>query len=698
MPLTKDESKVLDSVQIMFTKYEDDYARSRADELYTENTSRSADARKKDRRERQARLGKVGQIRENSAVQLPTVSLQHNDFGTAKKENMGAKKRKLRSHTLGSRLRRKRLDAETVEGAGKVWENTLADRLKGLDGQPEGCSAGDFRALSQFLTEDEDSNRLLLPGQMQEGNLTREQIHACIGQYMELDLGLDLRTDETIAKESARLEELTGKTQGLKRLMEGHPEMTADLSEEEKQNLLAKLDLGGRIADYYLIQKKVMTNSWYRTHYNSEITYKCRLGDTLEQRNLSLLLWQAEYMRNREEFVESNEGRRWLWNYNEETDPADEQLEATAKNLIKQTSDTLEYGKSGDGIEDSRHADYFRAHRPEEDIMFQRMKRENYRVVGEPEEMRESFVRHFSNIPRLKAIRHMGREQVAQMMEDLTRTPVHMSDPEEVEACRQANLNGMRVYKEQLKKQINYLKRKYGNGYALLTPGDLLKYEQDFENDFTNMQGMSFFVDYLKRLPGMFDEDDPADQELNQWLNYYQTVAVSDGYSKSSYRSGTFHNFSEYKLGLMKTSLDAEDWVRRDMLKSADTLHLDVRWGTFFDENDVLFDEVLRAIERMPESEVQEVTGTERFNWNYLTRETNRMSGSEAIRHFVEKEYAIAQEKQEFDSDHEGRVQTAGRMLQEINRLRTEGAEKVRFLYDQMYTDLADWLRENRGY
>lgn len=695
MPLTKEETKVLDRVQIMFTKHEDDYATAQAREGYKANAAKNADARKTAKKERGQRLGKVKQIRESSNVLLPTISLQEHAFETAHKENMGAKKRKFRSHMAGSRLHRKSVNARTVEEAGNVWEKKLADRMKGLDGQPEGCSKGDFQALSKFLKEDKADNRLLLPGQMPEGNLTQEQIGFCINQYMGLDFGMDLRTDETIAKESVRLEELSAKTQGLRHLIDGHPEMTAGLGEEEKQNLLAKLELGEQIADYYLIQKKVMTNDLYKTHYNSEITYKCRLEDTLEQRNLSLLLLQAEYMRNREEFIEDNTGRRWLAGYNEEIEPADEELEERARNLISQTSGALEYGKNNAGIEDSRHADYFREHNAEEDNMFRRMKREHYHVVGESGEMRESFVRHFANIPRLKAVQHMPREQLAQMMEDMTRTPVHMSDPEEVEACRRANLDGMRTYKELLKKQMNYLKRKYGNGYVLLSPEELLKYEADFENDFTNMQGMSFFVEYIKRLPGMFDKDDPEDQELDQWLDYYQTIAVSDGYSKNSYRLKTFNNFSAYKFGLMKSSLDAEVNVRRNLLKSADTLHLDVRWDTFFDENNVEFAEVLKCIERRPLSRMQEDMGTEHPAWQNLVPETQGMLHGSAIDYFIEKEYAIAQETYRFRSKEEGCRMAAGMMLRKVDQLRRESTCSARELYDQLFMDVTNWLQDH---
>ncbi len=695
MPLTKDERKVLDSVQIMFTKQEDDYLAARTRKLYKADKERGDLAETRAKREKRQRLEKVRQIRDNSTIQLPTVSLQGKSYGKSFKENIGAKKRKSRLTNERSRLYRKSENARMVEEAGDTWEQTLAGRMRDLE-KPEGCLPGDFRALSQFLTEDGESNRTLFPGQMQEGNLTREQINACISQYMSLDMGVDLRTDETIAKESARLEELAGKTEGLRHLLDGHPEMTAQMTEEEKQNLLVKLDMGNQIAEYYLIQKKVMTNSWYRTHYNSEITYKCHLGDTLEQRNLALLLWQAEFVRNREAFQDDRAGRDWLLGYNEEVSKQEAKAEAAAKAWIQKAPKTIEFGKGGGAIPDSRHAEYFRQHSSKEDPVYRRIRTDDYYVVGEPHAMHEGLCRNIANLPRFEAIQHMNKEAFQQMMDDLVRVPVHMSDPEEVEACRQANLNGVRMYKDLLKKQINYLKRKYGNGFLLLPPDEFTQYADDFEHDFTNMQGMSFFVKYLKKLPGMFDPDDSADRDLEQWITYYQAILVSDGYARTDYSKGTHKSFSSYKLGAMFTTMNGEE-TRMDIIKSSDELHLDVRWSTFFDENDVLFDEVLKAVDRMPAERLQE-EDLRYYTWNQLTEETRRMPRSEAIGHFIEKEYVIAQEKQEFDSDLQGRVQTAGRMLQRLDQRRTESAGGARALYDQMCTDIADWLRENRGY
>ncbi len=703
MPLTTDELQRLDSVHKMFSTAEQAYEMKQKDDAMSKEArrqwneysllrTRASNAAKAEKRDRK---GKIAQIRESSRIQIPALAFSQQVFATSYKENMGSTKRKVRSHIRGSRLRKKEQDARTVEESERLWNAALADRMKGLRGQPEGCSANDFKALGQFLTQDEGANQALLPGRMEEGNLNQDQINACISQYMNLDFGVDLRTDETVAKDSLRLEELTGKTQGLKHLIAEHPEMTAQLTKEDKQNLLAKLDLGEQIADYYTIQKKVMTDSWYRTHYNSEISYRYHEGDTLEQKNLTLLLWHAEWMKGKEEFGAEN---GWLEQYRDVVLEEEKDFETKARVSMNNTPKNVEFQKNDEKIEDSRHAEYFRQFNAPGNAVHDRLTSDYY-VAGESKRMKEGLTRKLSNLPRLKAVQHMPKAQMEEMVENLAMTPVHISDPQEVEVCRQANLNGMRMFKEQLRKQMNYVKRKYGNGIMLMSPQEIEEHIDDFKNDFTNMQGMLMFIEYLEELPGMYDKNDPADQELKRLVDYYQTVTIAEGEARSRYNNprDNFKTFSDYKHGMVRNAM-VGDRTRSVMLQAASTDHLDVRWDTFFDENDVLFDEVIKSVERMPADKMQQVAGAEHFNWNFLAPETRHMPRSVAIRHFIEKEYSIAQEKQDYDGDLEGRVQTVEMLMTKINKLRTENRSQVRFLYDQIYTDMEKWLRETRGY
>ena len=709
MPLTTDELQTLDSVRTLFSREEQAYETKQKDDAVSEEAYKQwKDLRLKQNREARAvsakkreREGKVAQIRQNCGIQIPTEAFDKEFFATAHKENMGSKKRKLRARTWGSRLRKKQQNAEAVEESGKVWEQTVKSRMRGLEWQVSSCSDMDFHALSQFLTQDFFSNKSLLQGQLDDGQLSEEQIQACIRQYKELDFQVDLRTDETVAKDSLRLEELTGKTEAMKHLIDRHPEMTAGLSEEEKQDLLAKLDLGEQIADYYTIQKKVITNSWYRTHYNSEISFRYREEDSLQQKNLTLLLWYAEWMKNKEEFKGDRSGINMLEDYRAEIRPEEAQFEAQTRQLLSQTPVGNEFQKNDAHIEDSRHAAYFRQLNVKGTTTYERLTSTGnnvYYVVGEKDRMSEGLTRYLSNLPRLEAVRHMKREQVEEMVENLAMTPVHMSDPEEVEACRNANWAGMRMFKDLLYLQMEYVERKYGNGFLLLSPQEMLDHIPDFMSDFTNMQGMLKFIEYCEKL-GMFDKDSPADQELKQRVEYYQNVTISEAGARERYNvqsNNYYRAYSDYKAGAVRNIM-TNPRTRNLMLKTESTMHLSVRWGTYFDETDVLFDEVLKAVKYSPLDRGTEGIDREPY-WSEMTRETRDMSREEALIYFIEKEAAIAEENQEFESEQMGRVLTAERMLQNIDKFRTESTISSRYLYDQMAEDMRAWLRQNRWY
>ena len=605
--------------------------------------------RKFERKERQEREQKqesrIAGLRQQYQVQIPSQSVWE-EFAEKSKESVGARKRSIRSKMHGSRLRAKRKQAERVEAAKEVWKEILRRRKQELEA-PEGCSTEDFQALMQYLTEDEKSNRLLLPGQMEESHLSEEQCAHLVRQYMELDLNVDLRTDQTVAAESLRLEEISGKTKAMFYLLNSHPELREQLPREEREDLQAKLELGKQIADYYELQKKVMTNVWYRNHYNSEISHRYQEGDTLEQKNLTLLLWQAEYLRSEEGMASDRSRIRRLMLYEENVNQENEAFTQNTRAILSREITVAEYGKNVTNIEDSPHAAYFRQHDVAGDPLRVRLKEEHYQVTGEQAAMGESFVRHLSNLPRWKAVQHMEAGEMQQMIENLIRSPEQMNDPEEIERCRQANLQGMRVFKEQIKKQMNYLKRKYGNGFPLLSAQELMDHLGEFENDFTNMQGLSEFVIYLKKLPGMFDESDPKDQEMDQWLDYYQSTLLVEAGARSLFNQGEHKTYSDYKRGvalqIIKTPVP-----RSHIVETSDQLHLDVRWGTAFDQNNMKLDELIKLMG--PESaswfldELREIYPQEelsKLTWNKLASETRNMSSDQATEHFINKEVVI---------------------------------------------------------
>lgn len=649
MPLTEaqKEAQILKGVQRMFEQQEE----RREEDIYADmqrmltREEQRRQAHEEDKKQK-IRAQRSRQIQESAQVLVPIETIQRESFATDFKENISSTKRNVRSKLKGSRLHQKKSNAQNVERAKEQWEKTIEKRKKALTAEFEGYQNMDALALSQYLTEDREYNHTLLQAQTENKQLSSVQLEHIMKQFMELHISADLRTDTTIAKESTRLEELVGKTDAIKYLLRKHPEMTANLTEDEKEDLNVKIEMAEQVANYYQIQKKVMTNTYYQTHYNSEMSYKYHEEDTLEQKNLTLLLWQAERLRAKENVAGDNKHNKWLFNRKRIPNEQEKLFTEQTKELFKRHLSECEYGKTLAEFEDSRHADYFRQHNQAGDPVYERLKKSKYHIVNFDEiAMEDFFCRHMATMPRWKAIQHMSPEALRQMIEALTKTPTDTANPEEMEACRQANIQGLLLFKEQLVKQVQYLKKKYGNGFLLLTPQEIADHNAEFTNDFTNMQTLSYFMDFIRKLPkefGLYNEDSQEDQELFQLTNYYQIVSYAEGSQRNLYSAeeGSYSTYKEEAAQSAINSLHFEDL----MAKSADTMHLDIRWDTLFDEHQVEFDELTSFIKYKPMEEIIKETGTEHPTWNMLIPETKEMTRKEAAIYFLEKECHVTEE------------------------------------------------------
>ncbi len=498
---------------------------------------------------RQRRQSRTEAMQNSYRVQIPElmitkkgVSLQGELYARKHKETLSAKKRQSRKGWKLSALHQKNKNADTIEAAIEAWR------------RPE------------LLEDFTDVGRA----------------GEAIRQFMELNLNFDLRTDKTFAAESMRLEEVSKKADLLRRLLEASPEILQEQSEDMRIDLEAKLDMASRISNYYEMRKKVITDAYYKNHYNSEISYQYHEGDTLEQKNLTMLLWQAESLKGDEVLMKGDAYRRSLELYKETRISEEERQDIErAKRVLKPLKD-LEYGKNNPIIEDSRHAEYFRQYDSEDNPVFQRLVAVNYRVSGEEEGMSESLFRTLACAPRWRAVQEASPELVQTMIENLAQT-TESRDPEEIAACRAANLEGMRVYKGLIKKHMNYLKRKYGNGFWLLSPEELMAHQEEYKHDFTNMQGLGVFLKYLKRFPGMYDANDASDLEMEKLLSYYDGCAFTEAMERKDFLNGD-KAYTDYKRKLAVRGV-WDKLFSKSFIEMSNTMHLDVRWDVAYEEN-----------------------------------------------------------------------------------------------------------------
>ena len=545
------------------------------------------------RQAREHRESRIRAVRQGCRIVMPEVaftqkgvSVEGEVFARRSSESISAGKRKMRKSFQCSALYQKEANARLAENGAAAWE---ADRAKLLEEHPllkSEYMKGRAGRIALFLTGAQEKDDVLLRKVFAEDQEGTARI--CVDRFMEMNLNFDLRTDRSFGEASGELEGVAQKTRETERLLKQFPQIRETLTEDQRIDLDTKLEVAQNLSSYYEIRKKIITNVRYRSHYNSEISYRYHESDTLEERNLTMLLWQAESLKNSRSLSPAAELLARFQEYRETTQDQKE-AEETRSAREKLRLEDAEFGKNNAQIEDSRHANYFRelAARADHAVVDRLEQDPHYRVTGEPEAMSESFVRKLANLPRWKAVQHASPEYVRSMVENLARKPQNAQDREEAAECRKANLAGMRQFKELLKKQTDYLKRKYGNGLLLISPEELARHGHEFANDFTNMQGLGAFIDYLKKIPGMFDPGDESDLEMERLFRYYDRCVIAEAGERRGFLAGStgIATYSDYKRRIAVATVSDEQSAEA-MARLGGTMHLDIRWDTVFDEQE----------------------------------------------------------------------------------------------------------------
>ena len=525
-------------------------------------------------------------LKKEKQIQLPVESIQNMAFADTYHDEVGARKRNSRKQNRWSRLKTKGDNAAKLEDVVSTKDQAQKLRITELfTKDPEmlqkvgRTTAGD---LLQFCQGDDQQKMLeKYAGKQGQTGDPKEAVKDCMQSFMRLNLtDLHLRTDQDVAGSADRMEQIERQTEAITRLTDQHPESLKEMSPDAIKEFQAKLENATNISQYYRVRRQIITNAYYREHYNSEISYQYSENDTPQQRQLTMLLWRAETFRVQLQGARTTDSD-WYSAVKMECRTTDLKEEVRKRKIVNDKMPEGEWGKNSSYIEDSPHAAYFRTLDATDTQEKRRLQKESYCVTGMNVAMHESFTRHMANLPRLKAIQQMPAADVTAMIEKLSKTPSNPADPKEVQDCQRANLEGMTLFKECLKRQMDYLKRKYGSGLEVCNIEEITAHHADLNNDFTNMQGMSEFVEYCKKLPGMFDQDDPEDAALSQAINYYQQVAFTESYGRVAF-SQQSKSIAESKKDMAQAlTLFTEHGVQ----KSIDTLdqqHADIHWNEAF--------------------------------------------------------------------------------------------------------------------
>lgn len=184
-------------------------------------------------------------------------------------ENKSAQKRQTRSHMWGSALRTKRIQAEALNGLG-------------MDSHIEGVGFGNA-IMQAFISADKQEAARKFADE--------------VGVLANKDMVFKLSTDDDFIAAAPRLEEIKKQLDTLTRMEKSKPEAMAVLPEEVMSIYRAAKERAVKLVNYYQARTAVMTDQYYVTHYQNEISYSYNEADSEEVRTLSIKLWALEAAR-----------------------------------------------------------------------------------------------------------------------------------------------------------------------------------------------------------------------------------------------------------------------------------------------------------------------------------------------------------------------------------------------------------------
>lgn len=224
----------------------------------------------------------------------------------------------------------------------------------------------------------------------------------------------------------------------------------------------------------------------------------------------------------------------------------------------------------------------------------------HYRLAGETKPMiKEPIFRSFKSMMDYASLNAMSDEETDLMLEQLAAGAflTETSTQEEIQAAKEANMQGLRTYVATLKNQYSYIMRKYGLGLDNISGEDALMHCQEMEREFSNLQ-----VDYnmIKNLPeGILDMNKEEDKLFYNQVRYYNGMGSVFGHIKAVMTSvadgrGTlFRNLEgvpavdqkgtvNYNMMMEihhNISMDAESVETRAYLRSVAGIRTQVDWN-----------------------------------------------------------------------------------------------------------------------
>lgn len=258
------------------------------------------------------------------------------------------------------------------------------------------------------------------------------------------------------------------------------------------------------------------------------------------------------------------------------------------------TAGDTEPGKNTEPPAEKRHMGMLRQFKEEHPELVERLdgsRNVHYQIYGSEHSSSESITRHLHNFSWLRATQVMSDEDLREMLMQLSKRPEDPMNEQQVKEARESNIAGAKAFKSLMRLQMDYLLRKYGAGFFSMKMEEQMAHQEEFADDFANMQGFGNMLEYLRKEPGLWE---PEDEKLLKIYTCQQISFLVLIGTRRFFLNGLEHNgktsYVDWKKMYATTVVDSEgsqiDFM--ECLESVKDEHLDVRWDTPFSLTDMV--------------------------------------------------------------------------------------------------------------
>ncbi|MCR5789873.1 MAG: hypothetical protein K6G83_08290 [Lachnospiraceae bacterium] len=467
-------------------------------------------------------------------------------------QKISENKRAKKAENKKSRLYRKAENARQIEGA-NITERERELRLlrktsKDMDIR---LKEEDTIMLSKLMIGEPNHDKALLEKYAGDKTAKEELLLKLLEEFLQLDLSVyDLSNEEAIAGNAQSFESLNARVEGLLTLERKHPAFFNAVPQTVKDSFKIQKKNALLVVSYYRITKMIVTDPYYRTHYNSEVSRQWSPTDPPEKQRLTRLLWMRTELATHE-----INGKSWKplpinidLKDDSEVEKEHKKYEDIYRGVVSRDG---EFAKSADYEDTSNpHYEFFRTiEKDSQDIEEGKVSKDSKdyeekkknaelhqkitdpfpQIAGTDLQMNESLGRTTTRmLEALRGIRNLSHDKLVQMLTDIYATPKENATPEEIKQVKQQNLAGLKVYKQLVAEQITYIDHKYPFFYEFAAPEEITKHKDNIQDDLCSIQVMNAFMRMIIQVPELFDPEDANDRYIQNALKAITCIQAAE--------------------------------------------------------------------------------------------------------------------------------------------------------------------------